>query len=69
MKINELKLTLEDMEKQNEKVKEIQEKIEYAGTKREQEIAKKLEPIKKNVGTLIEGFIPSIHTSQFFFIY
>ncbi|CAH1396648.1 unnamed protein product [Nezara viridula] len=48
MKINELKLTLEDMEKQSEKVKEIQEKIEYAGSKREQEIAKKLEPIKKN---------------------
>lgn len=38
------------MEKQNEeKVKEIREKLDSAGTNREKEIEKKLEIVRKNV--------------------
>lgn len=49
LKFNEIKQTLENMEKQNEeKVKEITVKLESAESKREQEIAKKLEKIRKH---------------------
>ena len=54
MKLNEIKMQLEAMEKQEqEQLEERRKRIEAAEANRELEIQKKLEPVKKNVCSFV----------------